>query len=795
MKISYNWLQEYIDIDLTVEEVAQKITDAGLEVEEIIAPPDVDEKVVIGLVETIKPHPDADKLNICSVNIGSETRQIVCGASNVRIGQIVPVAMVGARLPIGIKIKKAKIRGIESIGMICSREELGLEKSSSGIWPLETIAEPGTRMKEYLKSSQDYILDLFITPNRADCFSHIGIAREIAAFTGKDVVTPDVNIKEDGVAQTKNLIDVQIDYPEGCPRYAARVIKNVTIKESPDWLKQKLEAIGQRPINNVVDITNFVLNELGQPLHAFDYDNISGKKIIVRKSRPSEKFVTLDSRERELPENTIMICDGEKAVAIGGIMGGLNSEVTRSTTSVLLESAYFNPENIVSSCRKIGLITDASQRFEKGTDFNNVIYSLDRAAQLIAELSSGTIVRGTVDVYPRPLTPPVIKFEPNRVNRILGTDFSDADILKTLQSVGIKKTGQGMSTPSYRIDLKEDIDLVEEVARLKGYDQLPTSVIEPVSIEQIPKMADAHLSNIRAACLELGLQEIFTNSMVSDTAAALENGQDPVVIINPISDDLSRMRTTLLHGCLSVMAHNVKRNMPDMQVFEIGRVFYSRGNNTLPEQPIHCAMAISGEALPQHWSDGKHRKVDYFDIKGLIESFFEKLLLDRLEFVSYPNQKKFDNNLSVQIYYNKKIVGLAGKVQDRIIGNYGVEKDVFFAELDLSVIEGFLKDGKKYRPIPKFPSSDRDLALIVDDELNVADLLTFIRKQGGKLVNDVQLFDVYSGDKVGTGKKSIAFRLRFQSDVKTLNDAEIDKIFKKIINQAEKVYSAALRDK
>lgn len=795
MKISYNWLQEYIDIDLTVEEIAQKITDAGLEVEEIIAPPDVDEKVVIGLVENIKPHPDADKLNICSVNIGRETHQIVCGASNVRIGQSVPVAQVGARLPIGLKIKKAKIRGVESFGMICSREELGLEKSSSGIWPLETIDEPGTRMKEYLKSSQDYVLDLFITPNRADCFSHIGIAREIAAFTGKDVVIPDLNVKEDGMAQTKNLIDVQIDYPEGCPRYAARVIKNVKIKESPAWLKQKLEAIGQRPINNVVDITNFVLNEFGQPLHAFDYDKISGKKIIVRKSRPAEKFITLDSRERELPDNTIMICDAEKAVAIGGIMGGLNSEVTESTTDILLESAYFNPENIVSSCRKIGLITDASQRFEKGTDFDNVIYSLDRAAQLIAELSDGTISRGVVDVYPRPLTPAVIKFEPNRVNRILGTDFNDTEILRTLQSVGIKKTGQGMSTPSYRIDLKEDIDLVEEVARLKGYDHLPTSVIEPVSIEQMPKMTDAHLSKIRAACLELGLQEIFTNSMVSDAAAALENGQDPVVILNPISDDLSRMRTTLLHGCLSVVAHNVKRNMPDMQVFEIGRVFYSRGINTLPEQPIHCAMALSGEAAPQHWSDSKHRKVDYFDIKGLIESFFEKLLLDRLEFVSYPNQKIFDNNLSVQIYYNKKIIGLAGKVQDRIIGDYGFEKDVFFAELDLSVIEGFLKDEKKYKPIPKFPSSDRDLALIVDDELSVADLLTFVRKQGGKLVHDVQVFDVYSGDKVGTGKKSIAFRLRFQSDVKTLNDSEIDKIFRKIIYQAEKKYSATLRDR
>ncbi len=795
MKISYNWLKEYIDIDLSVDELAQKITDAGLEVEEIVAPPVIDDAVVVGYVESIEKHPDADKLNICSVNVGHEIRQIVCGAPNVKAGQTVPVAGVGAKLPVGIKIKKAKIRGVTSFGMICSREELGLESHSEGIWPLDTDMAIGEPLQRFLEKKQDYILDLFITPNRADCFSHIGIAREIAAFTGKNVKLPPLSFVEKKSPATQDLIDVEIEYPKGCPRYAARVIQDVTIGESPEWLKTKLESIGQRSINNVVDITNFILNELGQPLHAFDYDQVEGHKIIVKKSSPGQKFTTLDSKERILPENTVMICDTEKPVAIGGIMGGLNSEVTSQTKTILLESAYFNPVNIVTSCRKLGLISDASQRFEKGTDYDQVIYALDRAAQLIAEVAGGTLCKGFVDVYPEPLHPPVIPFEPGRVNRILGTALDDAEIMTLLKSVKIIKTEKGMSTPSYRTDLKEDIDLIEEVARLKGYDNLPTSTVEPVSIEQMPKKNDMHLARMRTALLETGLQEIFTNSMVSKAAGALEKNQQPVAILNPISDDLSTMRTTLLHGCLSVIGHNVKRNMPDLRLFELGRVFYSKGENVIPEQPIHCAIAITGNAEPGHWSNPKPLKVDFFDLNGIIETYFEKLLLDRLEFVSYSNQSKFDAHQAVQIRYNNKIIGEAGKVDSSIIKTYGFEKDVYFAELNASLLETLIKDSIKYKTIAKFPSSERDLAFIVDKNLPAAELLNFIKKQGGKILKDVSVFDLYSGDKVDAGKKSIAFRLSFQSDIKTLNDKEIDRIFKKIIQQAEKNYSAVLRDK
>jgi phenylalanyl-tRNA synthetase beta chain len=793
MKISYKWLKEYININISIEELAQKITNSGVEVEEIIPLVAEFDNIVLGKVESRSKHPDADKLSICTVSTGDETFQVICGAPNVEAGQLIPFAKTGAKLPNGMKIKKAKIRGVESFGMICSKEELGFEESSDGIWPLETSEALGTDINIVLADYKDYIFDLFITSNRPDCLSHIGIAREVAAFTGKDVKLPEVKINESAKKNINDLIKIKIEYPEGCPRYAARLIQNVKVAPSPDWLKQKLETIGLRSINNVVDITNFVLNEMGQPLHAFDYDKLSGHQIIVKNSVPGEKFTTLDDKTRTLPENCVMICDGKEPVAIGGIMGGLNSEVSDTTTSILLESAYFTPKNIVTSTRKLSLMTDASQRFEKGTDYDNVLFALDRAAQLINQLAGGEIAKDVIDIYPNTIEQTVVPFNPSRVNRILGSDLDENTILETLKTIDLINTPKGITVPSYRVDIKEEIDLIEEVARLINLDNLPTSVTEPVYFDQPNKGTDDNISVIRENLIQTGLQEIFTNSMISEKVTSITPGIDTVKILNPISDDLSTMRPSLLQGALSTIKHNQNRQNPNLKIFEIGRIFINNGPDTIPLQPGKIGIALTGNRVQDFWQ-GDAALFDFYDIKGIIEELLQKLQIKKVKIEPGKNISYLDNDQSSIISTNGAELGSLGKINDTVKSNYGILSDVYFAEIDLDKLINYISDDKKYKTIGKYPYIEKDLALILDNSTNASEVFNFIKSRGGKHLVNITIFDVFVGDKIGKENKSLAFRLKFQSDERTLKDKEVDQVFKRIIDKSKKQFNASLRE-
>ncbi len=792
MKISYNWLKDYLDIDLNPRELADKITDAGLEVEEIIHTVQPVNNVVVGKVRTLRKHPDADKLSICTVFDGTEEHQVICGAPNVAEGQTIPLAKVGARLPNGLKIKKAKIRGVQSFGMICSREELGLETHSEGIWELDDKWDAGADINDVLKSHSDIIFDLFITANRADCFSHIGIAREIAAFLDKKVTFPEITLKETAEAAIDEMLRVSIDYPQGCPRYMARVIRNVRIQPSPDWLVQRLEAVGLRSINNVVDVTNYVLYESGQPLHAFDYDTIEGAEIRVRGAKKDERFTTLDDKERTLPENTVLICDARKAVAIGGIMGGQNSEVSEKTTTVLLESAYFDPVHIITSSRKLGLITDASQRFEKGTDYNMAPFALDRAAELIATLSGGEVVRGVIDVYPHPIPEKTLAVDLNRVNKILGSDLSDKEIIDLLGKVHLHYKDGRISVPSYRHDINEMVDLIEEVARLKNYDNLPTSVFEPLSLEQPERTREKTITALRHALTQCGLQEIFTNSMQSEKHLINPYGKEAVRIMNPISDDLAFMRQSVLSGILASMAYNINRNQPHLRFFEIGRVFY-KSNTEIPKQPTRIGLGITGNRYPEAWNNNEE-KVDFYDLKGILESFFSIIHLDKARFILYSENSLYKSGYAAEILIEDEKAGHCGLVAQETARKFGLNTEAYVAELDYEILEKQINRELKYIPIPKFPYIEKDVAFVIDKTTEAATVIEMIRKYGGRLLSDVTVFDVYEGDKIPQGKRSVAFRLRFQSLERTLKDAEVEQIFRKIIKKAEKEHGIPIRE-
>ncbi len=795
MKISLKWLKEYIDLDLDSNAIAQKLTDAGIEVEEIIERGPRLEKVVVGLVKEVNKHPDADRLSVCKVYDGSEDQQVICGAPNVQAGQHIPYAQLGSSLPNGLKIKKAKIRGVESFGMICSKEELGLEESSQGIWAIDGEFEPGTDFNAVMAPISDTIFDVFITPNRPDCLSHIGIAREIAAFTGKEIKLPPSTLKE-SAERAEDIVRVSIEDAEGCPRYCARVIRNVKVGPSPEWLVSKLEAVGLRSINNIVDVTNFIMMESGQPMHAFDLDYIEGNHIIVRKAGKQSTFTTLDDKQRKLSPETVMICDAEKEVAIGGIMGGQNSEVNAETKDILLESAYFNPQRIAESARHLQMSTDASQRFERGADPENCRKSIDRAAALMAELAGGTVCTGVVDAYPQKIEQRVIVLRPERVNRVLGTYLNQKEIEALLGKIHVKATKDGFEVPSYRADLIKEIDLIEDVARLVGYDNIPQSEKEDVNLLEPDAHHENKMRRLRETLINAGLQEVFTNSMMSHKFAAAGQDHEKLVhILNPVSDDLSTMRPSLLPGLLQVMDYNIKRRKKDMALFESGRIFQSAKDETeLPHQPYRLAIALCGQIEPEAWQ-GKGRDADFYDLKAFLEILSADLHLDSYEYKAEADHSVFDDSCCAAISYRNRVIGYCGKVKATIAKVFDLSIDVFAAEIDIADFYDQIGREISFTVIGKYPSIEKDFALELEADIAAGEVMTFISKQGGNLLRDVSVFDVYTGEHVGQNKKSLAFRLRFQSDERTLSDEEADKAFKKVIAKAEKQFKAQLREK
>jgi len=792
MRVSYNWLKEYVDFNLSPDELAEKLTMVGLEVEEVIPLFPKFDGIVVGHVLSVEKHPNADKLSICRVDSGNEQVDVICGAPNVAKGQTIPFAPIGTKLPNGLVIKKAKIRGVESSGMICSKAELGLTDHSDGIWELSSDLTLGQDLFKQLEKKQDFVLDISITPNRPDAMSMIGVARDLAAILNVELKKPEFTITENK-QKASELISVKIKNPDGCPRYAARVIRNVKIGESPKWMADKLTAGGFRPINIIVDITNFVLLELGQPLHAFDLTQVSGNKIEVRDSFKDEEFTTLDDKKRQMPPNTVMICDGAKPVAIGGIMGGLNSEVSKSTTDILLESAYFNPERIAVSSKKLGLPSEASQRFERGVDPNGIPIACDRAAFLMAELAGGEVLEGIVDEYPKIYKAKSIKIRLERINHLLGTQLSENDISDIFSRLEINYQKGEAIVPTFRPDIEREVDLIEEVARLINYDNIP--VKEQTNIEyDVPKNINESLHQyLKTEIREQGYCEVLTNSMVSLRELESVDQNQFVKILNPISDDMNVMRRSLIPGLLKIISYNLNRNVPDLRIFEMGRVFHQPETESPESQPYYISGLIHGSRRIPGWSDSSS-SVDFYDIKGSVEAYIDKIFLDNIEFILYDKTVYFDQDQVITIRVKNQIFGNFGRIKPEISQQFDIDSDVYGFEFSVNVIKNHINLNQLFEMYSRFPFIEKDLAFIVENNVKAGELRDLIYKVGKPLINEVGIFDLFKGQQLGDNKKSIAFRIRFQSSERTLNEKEVSKIFNKIISDAGRNFDATLRD-
>ncbi len=802
MKISYNWLKEYLALDLTADETADKLTLAGLEVEDVEHIGSTLDGVIVGKVLTCEKHPNADRLSVCSVDLGGRQVQIVCGAPNVAAGQTVPVATVGTELPIvldngeSLVLRKAKIRGQVSEGMICAEDELGLSENHEGIMVLDDSLEAGVSFSKVIDIYEDYVFEIGLTPNRPDASCHIGVARDLAAILGKKLTYPSF---ETGTKKTlDDKIKIEIKDPDKCHRYVAKIIENVTISESPQWLKNKLLAIGLRPVNNVVDATNYVLHELGQPLHAFDYDLVAGKKIIVQSYKEKVKFTTLDDVERSVPERSLFICDGEKPVALAGIMGGLNSEINDKTKTVLLESAYFEPTGIRRTSRLLGLQTDASYRFERGIDPNITLTAAERCARIIKELSGGHIADGTTDVHPVTTEPITLSLRVDFANNVLGTQLEAAKVEKILNGLEITvlENNQGVlkcQVPTFRPDIEREIDLVEEVARIFDYNKIPVpEYVKHITPAPLP-FHESLMNKVLDSVKSLGYKEIYTNSLLPEYGPSQIGITEDIIIptLNPISKDQAIMRPSLSYGFLKAVSYNFNRSIHSVRFFETGHIFQKSESGTYYEgikEEMHLLMGIAGIKHEEHWSETSDN-FTFFDLKGAVDGFFTYMGIS--DSLSYKTESP--DKLVCKL--NNTVLGSIRRVDKKTLKIFDIETPTFIAEFSLTELEKVLvsKAEKTFTEIPKFPSFEYDIALVVDKSVSAGDLEENIRKSAGKLLTSVDIFDVYEGKSIGDDKKSIAYRLSFLDKTKTLTISDVEPIIKKVLNKMQKNFSAKLR--
>ena len=805
MRISHQWLTEYVEIDLSPDQLAEGLSMLGLEVAEFHSLGEVYDKFVVGKVLEKSKHPSADKLLICQVDVGKEKLKIVCGASNVEPGQKVAVGLTGATVPRNqhdpagkpFRLDRVKIRGVESAGMICSEYELDLGPDADKILVLDGKARPGTSLASYLGKTDVYY-ELEITANRGDWLSHIGVAREVAAMTGKKWRLPRLKLRESSV-KTARHANVRILDKKGCPRYTARVIRNVAVTPSPQWMQDRLLAVGIRPINNIVDITNYVLMETGQPLHAFDYDLVADATIIVRGANEGERFTTLDGKERVLSSSTLLICDAEKPVAIAGIMGGMNSEISDRTTNVLLESAYFDPRSIRRTSKQLGLSTDASQRFERAVDVEMVAYASDRAAELLREIAGGEILHGIIDVYPSKMREKKCALRPKRTNDVLGTNLTSREIRSLLGRLGFQsklgaKNELEVSIPSYRNDINAEIDLIEEVARLFGYDKIEIKTRGAVRFSQRSEEPD-FLDQVRTYWEGAGFNEMISNSLLNQKDAALP-GEPTVAVLNPVSVEMAALRTSMIPGALRVIRENLNQSQKDLRMFEVGRT-YSRATSNIPTplsgfiEEHRLLLVATGKELPQHYG-AEPRSADIFEVKGVVEAFLSKFFLDKYRFICYDNHKPLSvDNIDVEI--QDTYVGFLGMIKRDVLTEYEIGQDVFLCELLLDKMSGLRQTDRTFSTLPRYPSVVRDFAFVVPIELPFGELERLIYSAGGPLLTDVALFDVYVGEKIGEGKKSMAVTVKFQPTEKTLTDAEVNRLVQEIVSTLRTELGATLR--
>ena len=801
MKISYNWLKELIDLNLSPEETAEKLTLIGLEVEEVSQYGSNLEGVVVGEVLNVSDHPNADRLRICQVDIGPNQQQIICGADNVAVGQKVPVATVGTTLPVETEngepftIRKAKLRGEKSNGMICAEDELGLGEDHSGIMVLDNGLKPGTPLSEAIDLYQDFIIDIELTPNRPDATCHVGVARDLAAALNLDLKKSfDTDFEE---AEPLDEIDITIESPEKCHRYVGKLVKDVTVEESPNWLQDRLKAIGVRPVNNIVDITNYVMFELGQPLHGFDADTIKGNEIIVKDFDEEIEFETLDHVKRTCSAGTLFICDGKEPVAIAGVMGGVDSEVSNQTQNVLIESAYFDPTTIRKTAKEQMLQSDASYRFERGIDPQLQRIAAERAAELMVEIAGGTMLDACTDEHPIKTESKELTLRTSYVNRLLGTDFSTdkiEDILHGLELELLNKNEDTLtySIPTFRPDLEREVDLIEEVGRLFDYNNIPTpkhgKFTSPEPLTDWEKL----LSKAKETAKGMQFREIYSNSLMPEEDAKLLGDLDNMIhTLNPISTDMTTLRPSLLYGFLTSVAYNFNRKAKQVRFFEIGNVFEKAEEGTYHpniKEHTNILFGLAGFKTIEHWkTDPEH--YDVFDLKAPVENFLQKFdLSDAL------TQEADDQNRLLYTFEEEE-VGRIFKIPQELRENYDIELPAFAAEFSLTKIQEVRKQigSPQYEPVSKFPAFDFDFGVVVDSHVKAGDLLKTIEDTAGGSLKELDVFDVFEGESLGENKKSIAFRLSFLDKEKTLTIKDVEPIINKVLKVLEKQYSAKLR--
>ncbi|NQT35198.1 phenylalanine--tRNA ligase subunit beta [bacterium] len=914
MKASYNWLKEFVDFDHLPEKLAELMTNIGLNVEGIDEVGLTCRDVVVGKVLTCKPVPKTDHLSYCEVDVGTgEPLGIVCGAPNVAEGQIVPVALVGAELAGGFKIEKRKLRGVVSTGMICSEKELGISEEAAGIMVLEyspldftpiegtpPLVHPynsrggegesffkiGAPLTDYV-GKQDWIFDVEVTINRPDCLSHLGMAREISAATGLELKMPSFELQEDSEpAEVK--ITIEIEAPDKCPRYSVRIVEGVKVAPSPLWMQDRLRNLGVRPISNIVDVTNYVLLELGHPLHAFDYHFIAEQKIIVRTAEDGEKFITLDDDEHKLQKSDLLIADSEKGIALAGVMGGLNSEIMDDTEDVLLECAYFEPVGIRITSRDRGISSESSYRFERGVDPEMTLYAVDRAAYLVHEYAGGRVLKGVVDNYPKQWQSKPVKLRTERVNKLLATNIHSRDIAVFLERLGCKvKTCETFKTehslwredfeklikgllemdmdgitslpmlqvrwnekvksgvdfikgdpfdsfgdiwklfnklqesgmpesdiskvlekigcnvsfqihevtpPSWRHDLDREIDLVEEIARLHGYDRVIPAASSgvPLLFDEAKERPRRLVSRFKQALVELGFREIISPSLVPQTDAERYPYQEkPVKLLNPLSEDLSHLRIGLGPSLLRAAVRNLSAGQQNIRIFEWGKSFRMDGGTV--GEGWRLAGLLTGNIRPESWIDNT-RELGFFDLKGLIELFLNKISLDKPLFNPYDIAGLSDGcGIFVDMEDRELRTGQFGLLDPAVCETFGVDIPVWFFEFDGDILLKVAGAVPQYRPLPRYPSARRDLAFQVDAELHAERLEEILRKHGGKQLETLELFDLFSGKGIPAGKKSLAYHLTFRSTERTLSDTEVDRWVKQMIDGAAAEVGAVLR--
>ena len=795
MKVGIEWLKEYSDIDVSMKDLSEILTMTGSKVEGYETKGDDIKNVVVGKILEIEKHPDADKLVVTKVDVKDEILQIVTGANNIKVGDIVPIAKDGSELPGNIKIKKGSLRGVESCGMMCSIGELSLtleeypEQIENGIMilPKEYENDLGKDIVEVLGLRED-IIEFEITPNRPDCLSVEGIGRETAVSLGKTYKNPNKDIDAMQVAKTDNLegLTVSIEAPDLCYRYMARVVKNVKIGPSPDWMKRRLNACGVRSINNIVDITNYVMLEMGQPMHAFDINSISGKHITVRRAKEGEKITTLDEQERVLTNEMLVIADEEKAVAVAGVMGGMNSEIEKDTQMVVFESAVFNGGNVRLTAKKLGLRTEASSRYEKGLSPENAQRAINRAVQLVEQLGAGEVVDTLIDVYPTKQEIKKVEFNPERINKLLGINLSREEMTKILNKLEIKVEGDYCIPPYYRQDIEQDADVAEEILRIYGYNKLGSTLIEAETTLGGKTEAQKLEDRIKQMLVAKGFSEVYTYGFMNPEELAkckIEAGNSlydsTINIKNPLSVDYSIMKTTVVPTMMKVVSSNVAKKNMDLALFEMAKIYQDNtgaiSQEELPEERKIITLAMTG------------KESDFYYLKGIVENILEEANVLRYELVADENESSYHPGRTAKINIGKDTIAILGQIHPSVQENYAIAQNVYMAEIDFEKIVKYAKKEKKYTPIPKYPAVERDIAVTVTEDVEVAQIEKILKSKSKKLLESWKVFDIYRSEKLGKNKKSIAIALIFRDKSKTLTDEEINQVMEQIVEELSKI--------